>query len=157
MAMINAPHRGDGRRGQSTAALQRDAALLRISRTRRWLIAAAAAGSAGVAALVSSVAPGHTLGSKSKAGSLRATAGAGASSAAASGGAVSNKMPPLASAAALGLQGPSSAPQSSSDPSQSGGSAQSAPDPSQAASDPAQAAPVPAPAPAPAPAVSGGS
>ena len=155
MAMINAPHRGDGRRGQSTAALQRDAALLRISRTRRWLIAAAAAGSAGVAALVSSVAPGHTLGSKSKAGSLRPAAAAGAGGA--SNAAVSNKMPPLASPAALGLQGPSSAPQSSSDPSQSGGSAQSTPDPSQAASDPAQAAPVPAPAPTPAPAVSGGS
>jgi hypothetical protein len=150
MSMISSPDQvGTGVR--PLAATERDAALARISRVRRWMIAAAAALSAGIAALVSSVAPGHTLRHKSSEASPSSASGASGGRASASrprGQAVRVRFPPLASPADLGLKAPSSAP---------------APAPSQAATaqqpKPAQSAPAPQPAPvsAPAPAVSGGS
>jgi hypothetical protein len=142
------------------------------------MIAGAAALSAGFAALVSSLTPGHTLKPKSSSGGTL-SASRTASTAPAK---TYNRMPPLASPGDLGLRGPASAPQSSSQGSGGGGggneappappappapagggpggsnSAQVTPDPTQSAqSSPAQAAPAPAPQPAPAPAVSGGS
>ena len=141
--MIGDEHRGTRRRSQSLAQLERDAALDRVSRTRRWVIAGAAALTAAFAALVSAIAPGHTLGARAEA----QTAG-GASAPAR--GAGSTQMPPLASPAALGLQAPGQAPQAASAPSQ-----QAAPDPTQQGA-PNTSQSVPAPAPAPAP-VSGGS
>ena len=62
VSMIGAEHRGTGRRSQPLAQLERDAALQRVSRARRWLILAAGALSAAFAALVSAIAPGHSLG-----------------------------------------------------------------------------------------------
>lgn len=149
--MISASYQAAARRSPSLAALERDAALMRVSRARRWMIAGTAALSAGFAALVSSIAPGHTLKSKSSPG---ATATASRTAAAAP-VKTYNRMPPLASPGDLGLQGPRSAPQSASQPGPSGGSSsQVTPDPSQSVQpNPAQAAPQPAPAPA----VSGGS
>jgi hypothetical protein len=154
MSMISASYQGAARRSPSHAALERDAALLRVSRARRWMIAGAAALSAGFAALVSSIAPGHTLKSKASSGGTL-SASRTASTAPAK---TSNRMPRLASPGDLGLQGPSSAPQSASQPGPSGGSnSPVASDPTQSAPpNPAQAAPA-APQPAPAPAVSGGS
>ena len=127
--MIATEHRAIGRRSRSLAQLERDAALERVGRARRGLIIGAAALTAAIAALVSAIAPGHTL------GQARILTGAQTSAAAA---ATVTQMPPLASPSQLGLQGPSQAPQSA---------------PSQATPNPAAAAP----APAPAPAVSGGS
>jgi hypothetical protein len=166
MSMISASYQAAARRSPSLAALERDAALVRVSRVRRWMIAGAAALSAGFAALVSSLAPGHTLKPKSSSGGT-VSASSTASTAPAK---TYNRMPPLASPGDLGLQGPSSAPQSSSQGGGGGGAAGAAgggpggtnsqvtPDPTQSAQpNPAQAAPAPAPQPAPAPAVSGGS
>ena len=157
MSMIGAEHRGTGRRSQSLAQLERDAALHRVSRARRWLILAAGALSAAFAALVSAITPGHTLGARAQAQTL--TPGSTSSSQATKGSPSSSssatKMPPLASPAALGLQGPSQDPQASSDPSQAQAPAQSQPDPSQSAAaiqNPAAVAPSPAPV-----VVSGGS
>jgi hypothetical protein len=45
-------------------ALARDAALIRISRTRRWTLAGAAALTAGLAALASALLPGKSFGAK---------------------------------------------------------------------------------------------
>ena len=45
--------------------LVRDAALIRISRTRRWTLAGAAALTAGLAALASALLPGKSFGAKS--------------------------------------------------------------------------------------------
>lgn len=114
-------------RNQSMAALARDAALARLGRTRRWVIAGSAALTAGFAALVSAVAPGRTLTSKQKVSgqataSSRSTHGAGAEI---------PSMPAPATAGDLGLQGPNEAPQ---------------PVPSQP-QDPAQPSPLSAPAP----------
>jgi hypothetical protein len=100
------------------AVLARDAALARISRTRRWVIAAAAALTAALAALASALLPGKSLGAK--------TAGHATTTRSSTG---TPALPVPASAAQLGLEGPSSTPQSSP-----------APQP---------AAPQPAPAPAP--------
>jgi hypothetical protein len=143
------------RRSKSLAQLERDAALRRVSRARRWMIIGAGGLSAAFAALVSAVAPGHSLGAKTHAevastGSART---AKASTAAAS-TASAPRMPPLASASELGLQGPSQDPQASSDPSQS--QAQAPPSqptqPAPAAQNPTPVAPSTAPA-----VVSGGS
>jgi hypothetical protein len=155
VSMVSSDYRGTGRRQAPLAALERDAALARVSRARRWVIAAVAALSAAITALVSSVAPGHTLRKKSaQARELTATSPAMSTRTA-------TRMPPLASPQDLGLQGPSSAPQAASGPSQSSPdpTQSAAPQPTQqsAASDNSQAAPAPAPAPAPAAAVSGGS
>jgi hypothetical protein len=132
------------RRSQSLAQLERDAALTRVSRVRRWTLVAAGALTAGFAALVSAIAPGHSLGAKT-----RGHAPLSARQAPRTGSRRSQlQMPPLASASDLGLQGPSSSPQAA--PSSPAPSNQS-----QAAPPPAPVAP--APAPSQAPVVSGGS
>jgi hypothetical protein len=131
-------------RDQSRAALARDAALERIGRTRRWVIAGTAALTAGIAALVSAVAPGRTLSPKPSARTETSTASASQSAA---DNAVP-KMPPPVGAAQLGLQGPSQAPQPVPDQSQS--------DPTQPQSTPSQPQPAPAPQ-SSGPVVSGGS
>jgi hypothetical protein len=159
-------------RDRSRAALARDLALDRVRRMRRWIIAGAAALTAG---FVSAVAPGRTLAPKSVAGAETVSAAAATSaSASSSGGSAIPRMPPPAKASDLGLQSPDQAPSASPSPSpsrspgnsqsQSGPSqSQSAPSQSQSAPsqpDASQAAPAPTPAPAPAPAppvVSGGS
>jgi len=149
------------RQTQSRAALARDAALQRIGRTRRWVIAGTAVLTAGFAALVSAVAPGRSLASKAqpRTEAARATAsartgstgsGSTRSGSTRSGSAIPS-MPPPAGAGSLGLQGPDQAP---SVPQQS----QPQSDPSAPQSAPSQAQPQSAPVPAPAaPAVSGGS
>ena len=94
------------------------------------MIAGAAALMAGLAALVSAIAPGRTL-------AARPVAREGASARVATTSPASVKrMPPLASPNALGLQGPAQVPQASSGPSEP------APAPSQSAAPPA-AAPAP--------------
>jgi hypothetical protein len=122
---------------RSRAALARDAALARVRRTRRWVILGAAGLTAGIAALVASVAPGRTLTAKSS------SADTGTSTVASTGGgSVVPSLPAPASASELGLQGPdqapSPAPQSPS---------QSAPQPSQPQSDPQPTQPQSAPQP----------
>jgi hypothetical protein len=130
--------------------LERDTALGRIGRVRRWFYLGAAALTAGFAALTSAVAHGHTVSAR------RAPNAAGKRSPKRAVAAVP-PMPALATPGELGLQPPEQAPQPAPGPSQS------SPGPSQAApSPPPQAAPAPAPAPAPQPsgggaAVSGGS
>ena len=125
-------YRGAARRSPSQAQVERDAALDRVARTRRWMIAGAAALTAAFAALVSVVAPGRT--STARAHGNR-TADSRTSTPASSA-----QMPPLASPSQLGLQGPDQPPEAASVP-------------PQAPSNPSQTAP----APATAPAVSGGS
>jgi len=122
-----------GSANQSRAALARDAALDRISRTRRWMIIGAAGLTAGFAALVSAVAPGRSLASKSSTGTETPTASASARGTT-SGSSIPSMPPPAKSGdLGLGLQGPEQAP--SSDQSQP----QSTPPPQQ--SDPPQAPP----------------
>jgi hypothetical protein len=139
VSMIGAMQRDARRPSKPLAQLERDAALTRIVRARRWVIAGAAALTAGFAALVSAIAPGRTVGSRGQAqvlGSTRASVHR----------ATATQMPALASAGDLGLQGASQAPQSAP------AAAQASPDPSQAApaassqatQDPSQAAPAPA-------------
>jgi len=131
---------------QSSAALARDAAIARVGRTRRWVIAGAAALTAGVAGLVSAVAPGRSLASKSgvkteaSTGAGRAATGASASSSAVP------QLPPVANPSSLGLQGPSQPPQSVPNPPQT----QSQP------SAPQSSSPAPTPTPTPSPAPSSG-
>jgi hypothetical protein len=127
--MTGPQQRLPGRGNKSLAQLERDAALGRLARARRWLIVGATAATAAIAAAVSSAAPGRKLGSRATTGAARASSTASPSSAV---------MPALASPGQLGLQGPNEGPQ-----------------PSQAPA-PQASAPSPAPAPAPAP-VSGGS
>jgi hypothetical protein len=148
VSMVSAGYPRPGWRQASLAARERDAALQRVSRTRRWMIGAVAALSAGITALVSSVAPGHTL--KKNANARELTTSGTATQAR-----TATRMPPLATPSDLGLQGASSPPQASSAPSGS----TPAPTRSVAPPDNSQAAApqAPAPAPAPAPAVSGGS
>ncbi|MBV9002738.1 MAG: hypothetical protein JO304_27025 [Solirubrobacterales bacterium] len=110
-------------RSRSPAARTRDAALARVGRTRRWVIAGAAALTAGIAGLVSAVAPGRSLASKSHVPA--ATARSSPS------GSTIPPLPPVASAGDLGLQGPGQAP--------------SAPDQSQPQSVPSQPPPAAAP------------
>jgi hypothetical protein len=146
----------DGRpmnaRPRSNAALHRDAALARIGRARRWLIAGAAGLTGGLAAFVSATAHGHTL--RKGAVSPASTRSTGPSTNPA-------RMPPLASPSSLGLQGPDQNPQpSSSGPSQAQSSApsqsqSSSPQPQSQA--PAASTPSPAPAPSSSGVVSGGS
>jgi len=124
-----------GGQNPALAVRARDAALTRISRTRRWMIAGAVALTAALAALASTLLPGKSFGAKgtatrSSSGPVATTAGTG-----------TPQLPAPADAAQLGLQGPSGAPQPSA--------------PEQPAPQPApQANPQPAPAPA---VVSGGS
>jgi hypothetical protein len=127
----------------SGAQQQRDAALVRIARARRATIVGAGGLTVGLAAFVSAIAPGHTLGAKV---ATNLTADAHTSGAApARSTSTSLRMPSLASPSQLGLQGADDSPQAAAPQ-------QSAPQPSQGA--PAQQAPVQQAAPA---AVSGGS
>jgi hypothetical protein len=128
---------------RSRAVLMRDAALARVGRTRRWVIVGAAALTAGFAALVSAIAPGRSLASKTSSGvpaSETASAGSVAASSSSSSRSSIPAMPPPASAGDLGLQSPGQAP-APDDQSQS----QSAP--SQPQPTPSQPQPQPAPAP----------
>ena len=121
---------------RSRAAQARDAALERVRRTRRWIVVGAAGLTAGIAALVASVAPGRTLTAKSS------SVGSGASTVASTSGAgsVVPSLPAPASASELGLQGPDQAP--------SPAPSQSDPQPSQPHSDPQPTQPQSAPQPA---------
>jgi len=126
--MVRAERQEPARRARAAAQQNRDAALRRIGRARVWLIAAAGALTAAIAGLVSAVAPGKTLGAKRgiPAIPVASTGGSAASSTA---------LPPLATPAQLGLQGPGEAPQAAPtpqiDPSQVAPPAQ--PDPTQVA------------------------
>jgi hypothetical protein len=122
------------------AALERDAALERIGRTRRWMLAGAAALTAALAGLASALVPGKSLGAKTHAASVPTSA---VTKAKASSGVPT--LPPPAGAAALGLQG-SEEGSGGGDSSGSSGSSDGS----------SQAAPQPAPAPAPAPSGGGG-
>lgn len=113
----------------------RDAALHRISLTRRWLIIAAAGLTAGLAALVSAILPGKSLGAKSSTtapvAATRATAGAPT---------LTPPLPAPASAGQLGVGSGSQQSQPIAPP-----AAAPAPAPTQSAptqSAPAQSAPV---------------
>jgi hypothetical protein len=119
----------------------RDAALARVVNARRWVILGSAGLSAGFAALVSTSPP-----SKASIRSAKRPVASPVTTRPSSNRAPS--LPPLPDGSALGLQGPSQAPQG--DASQS---AQSDPN-QQAQSAPAQSAPAPSPQPGP---VSGGS
>jgi hypothetical protein len=107
----------------------RDATLRRVSRVRAMTILGAGGLTVALAAFVSAVAPGRTLGAKVSVGLGTVTAGRTTTPTA------SRTLPPLASPSQLGLQSPDGAPQAAPSP---------APQP--------QAAPAPQPAP-----VSGGS
>jgi hypothetical protein len=139
--MIGDEQRMNSRVDKSRAALARDAAILRVGRTRRWVIAGAAALTAGFAALVSAVAPGRSLASKSPSGT-RTTADPRTSSTSSA----IPQFPPAANPSSLGLQSPGQPPQSVPNPPQSTAPAPTTP-----------AVPAPQPvAPQPAP-LSGGS
>jgi hypothetical protein len=98
-----------GHRGQSAAQLQRDAALVRVTRTRRFVIGGAAALSAGIAALVSAIAPGHSFGAKTAEAATQPRSESSSSSTVHA-SVTPKKMPPLAKPSALGLSGPPSRP-----------------------------------------------
>jgi hypothetical protein len=130
---------------KSSAALARDAAIARVGRTRRWVIAATAALTAGSAALVSAVAPGRSLASKTSSQTETATgAGKAASGANASSSAVP-QLPPVANPSSLGLQGPSQPPQSVPNPSQTQTQTQPQTQTQSAPGPPQSSAPAPAP------------
>lgn len=78
--------------------MQRDTALQRVGWTRRAVIGAAAALTAGIAALVSAIAPGHTLGATTRVSRVVTPAPTRSASVAAS-----TRMPPLESPSQLGL------------------------------------------------------
>jgi hypothetical protein len=94
-------------RVQSTAQVQRDEAIQRTGLTRRAVIGGAAALTAGIAAFVSAVAPGRTLGASRTSKTTVAAAPASPVGTATS----TPQMPALASASQLGL-GTGSAPES---------------------------------------------
>ncbi len=130
-------------RNRAFSQLERDAALARIGRVRRWMIVAAAGLTAGFAALVSTIAPGRSLAARARTSVRPATRTASTRT--------NLRMPPPASAGALGLQAPSAPPQAAPAP-------QAAPTPQ--STPPASVAPqpaAPAPSPAPAPSASGAS
>src|SRR5947199_3442376 len=128
---------------RSLTADDRDAALARVGRMRRWLLGAAAALVAGLAALASALVPGRSLAAN---GHQTPTSGAGTATSR------DNKaeppLPPPASTARLGLRAPDEAPQPSPQP-QSDPAPQAAPAPQ---SDPSQqSAPAQPSTPAPQP------
>lgn len=101
-----------GRPDPSRAVLARDAALARVGRARRWVIAGTAALAAGFAALVSAVAPGKTLKTTGRAEAATATRSASSHSRSSA----IPAMPPAAAAGDLGLQGPDQAPSAAPQP-----------------------------------------
>jgi hypothetical protein len=117
---------GPRHRKQSVAQLERNAALQRVTRTRRFVIGGAAALSAGIAALVSAIAPGHSLGANKAVAGGAESSSSNASTARAS--VAPKKMPPLAKPSDLGLSGPPSGPTPSAHANQaSSGNSGSAP------------------------------
>ena len=151
--MIGSEHRMTTTDNRSRAVMARDAALDRVRRTRRWVIIATAALTAGFAALVSAVAPGRSLASKSATGTEVASSSSQSANGASSGSSVVPQLPPAANPDSLGLQGGGQAPQSAPSPSQNSAPSQSTPPQT---STPAQPSP-PASAPQPAaPQSSGG-
>jgi flagellar protein FliO/FliZ len=153
--MIGDERPSSARPDPALATLHRDAALSRVSNTRKLVAAGAAALTAGLAWLAATATPGRTLGTtgQSRSAGVTPAPNSGSSSA-------SQSLPPLASPSDLGLQGPGSAPSAASAPSPApADQSQVAPDQSQVAPAPSQAAPAQsAPqAAAPAPVVSGGS
>jgi hypothetical protein len=149
-------------RSDRIAAQQnRDAAFARITRVRGASVVGAGALTAGVALVVSAIAPGHTLGAKAAA-HASVTTSPRVSRSRPTGG---DRLPPLASARQLGLRAPDSAPgpapqssQSAPTPQQSSPAPQqSAPAPQQSSPAPQQSAPAPQQsAPAPSGAVTSG-
>jgi cell division septation protein DedD len=112
--------------GPSERARVRDAALLRISRTRRWLLAGAALLTAALAALASALLPGKSLGAKSH------TVAKSPITTSATSSSVTPPLPAPANAAQLGIQGsgaaqpvpapqPAPQPQAEPQPAPSGG------------------------------------
>lgn len=100
------------------AQRSREAAFARIGRVRGLTILGAGALTAAIAAVVSAVAPGRTLGAKTVATVAVVTHHSGRVSRTASTHSAL-KMPPLASPTQLGLGGPGAPPQASSQPQQS--------------------------------------
>src|SRR5947199_920578 len=126
----------DPRAAPAAAVLRRDAALARGRRTRRWVIGASAALTAGFAALGSSVAPGRTLRSRGESATRSAAARRPVARTA--------QMPRLARPSDLGLQAPDQVPQAggasqsaAAPPQQENQQPQPAPNPSQSQSAPA--------------------
>jgi len=113
--------------GRTQAVLDRDAALGRLGRARRWAIAGAAALTAGCAALASALVPGRSL---ARAEVAAAAASTGSKPASLAGRPL---LPPAASAAQLGFQAPGQPPQAAAPPQQA---------PPAASSQPATPAPV---------------
>lgn len=144
--MNSSPSNGDYRHARQQAAHARDAALTRISRTRRLLIGAVAGLTALFAAIASALAPGRTASASAQ---QRTATGSAQTSSTGVRPASARKLPPLAGASALGLQGPTAAPQAAPQP-----APQAAPSADQSAPAPSSAAPAPAQQPS---AVSGGS
>ncbi len=99
----------------TTAQRARDQALRRVARVRGMTIVGAGALTAAFAGLVSAVAPGRTLGARTKVATVTRTAGPASRRSSA----VALRMPPLASASQLGLQPPGAAPQSAAPSGQS--------------------------------------
>jgi hypothetical protein len=93
-------------RDRAAALREREAALARLSRVRGATVIGAGALTVAIAGVVSAVAPGRTLGAKAP-----PQTSASASSAARA-HTTALVMPPLANPGQLGLQGPSSPPQS---------------------------------------------
>jgi hypothetical protein len=109
---------------RSLTSGDRDAALVRVARTRRWLLGGAAALTAGLAALASALVPGRSLASKHPTTTTGTTGPAKTPTRK-----TEPALPPPASLAQLGLQAPSQAPQPAApqpDPSQQSAPAQPA-------------------------------
>ncbi|HEV3127695.1 MAG TPA: hypothetical protein VGY32_01860 [Solirubrobacteraceae bacterium] len=115
---------------RSLTSSDRDAALARVGRTRRWLLGAAAALTAGLAALASALVPGRSLASKHQTAATGTTGPANSPTRK-----TEPALPPPASSGQLGLQAPSQAPQP----------AAPQPDPSQQSAPAAPAQPQPQP------------
>jgi hypothetical protein len=125
-----------------TAQQHRQAAFARIARVRGASILGAGALTAALAAVVSAIAPGHSLGAKKRTGVASTTATAPARAA------TTAKLPPLASPRSLGLRSPSGAPQTapsspqSTPPAQPSAPTQPSPPVQQVAPAPSQSGPV---------------
>jgi hypothetical protein len=132
-----------------SAQRARDEALRRVGRVRGLTIIGAGALTAALAGLVSAVAPGRSLGARTKVAAAPRTARPAPRRSSTPG----LRMPPLASASQLGLQAPGAAPQPVAPSDQGAGapSQQSAPAPQPSA--PVQPQPQPV---APQPAAPGG-